>query len=138
MKLNVNGYEKIFEEFKKHRPDWADRVVEYRPKNSWTIRVTRDDGKQIDYNMQSGSSREVRYIAVNDEDINEDDVRSLFASNLAEIMRVKGFGQTLLAERTGLTSAAISKYLNRKSTPTLTAVIKIARALNCAPEELMD
>jgi transcriptional regulator with XRE-family HTH domain len=75
---------------------------------------------------------------VANDDITDDGFRSIFATNLSEIMRIKGFGQAELAERTGLSSAMISKYLNQKATPSMTNLLKIARALNCHPDELYE
>lgn len=139
MELKTKYYEEIFNRFTQQCPAWAREAVEYRPKHTHAIRVTLRNGEQIDYNIQTGSFRFVDRVSVSSPaDVTDKDCRRVFAANLAEMMRVRGVGQAILAARTGLSSAMISKYLNEKSTPSITNVKKIARALNCHPDELYD
>lgn len=139
MEIKTNYYEEIFDSFRRQCPGWANEVVSYRPKNLHAIRITLDDGELLDYNIQTRAYRFVSERNVNsDNEITDHDCRDAFASNLAEIMTMRGYGQSILAEKTGLSPAIISKYLNRKSTPTITNLRKIARALNCLPEELLE
>ena len=53
-------------------------------------------------------------------------------------MKMKGCGQPELAERTGLSTAMISKYMRGLATPSITNLEKIAYALNCSRDELLD
>ena len=139
MELNTKYYEEMFERFTQQCPMWVKDVVEYRPKNLHAIRVKLRNGEQIDYNIKSDTFRYVRQTDVMTcDDINDDEFRKIFANNLTEIMQLRGIGQAVLAERTGLSSAMISKYIHEKSTPTMVNVKRIARALNCHPDELYD
>lgn len=141
MEMNTKYYNEIFERFADRCPDWAENVDGWRPKHTHAIRVMLHNGDQVDYNMRTDSYRyrhADRPILAKPDDITDEDCREAFAINLAEMMQTKGFGQATLAECTGLSSAMISKYLNRKSTPTITNLRKIAYALDCHPDELMD
>ena len=141
MEMNTRYYQEIVARFTERCPDWARDAVRWTPKHTHAIRVTLGNGDSVDYNMRSDSYR-YRYadqpIMTNPNDITDEDCREAFSINLAEMMQTKGFGQASLAECTGLSSAMISKYLNRKSTPTLTNLLKIARALDCHPDQLME
>lgn len=139
MELKTIYYEEMFDRFSRQCPYLAKDAVDYVPKHTHAIRVTLRDGSKVDYNAQTDSFRRVeQYMVTNPDDITDENCRSAFAANLSEIMVMRGIGQAVLAERTGLSSAIISKYLHRKATPTITSVRKIARALNCHPDELYE
>lgn len=137
--INLNKYRDMFETFKRYYPEWEGRVESYAPKNEYSIRVRLQDGNVIIYNERSKSLRWLgEGASMMHDDITDDECRRVFANNLVETMHNKGFNQITLAERTGLSTAAISKYMRAQSTPTITALQKIARAMNCTPEELLD
>lgn len=141
MEFNTKYYQEIFEDFKQQYPGWAADTVRYQPKHTHAIRVFLNNGDQVDYNMRTQTSRYRRAtqsLLSSPNDITDDDCREAFATNLAEFMRIKGFGQNDLSAATGLSTAIISKYLKKKSTPTVTSLRKIAYALDCHPDELME
>ena len=139
MEIKTKRHKEIFEDFAKRHPNWAKDVVECVPKHLNAIRVTYSDGGRMDYNGATHTYRDVpEYYCSSPDDVQDDVIRETFAGNLAEIMRMKGFDQVDLAERTGLTTAAISKYLRKKATPSITSLEKIAYALNCSRDELLD
>lgn len=141
MEINTKYHQEILEDFKQRYPNWAAEIIQCQPKHSHAIRVTLKNGDQIDYNLRTHSSRYRNADQVFDaspDDITDDDCRADFSMNLYEQMKTKGFGQVDLAERTGLSTAMISKYLTRKATPTITSLRKIAYALECHPDELLE
>ena len=139
MEFKTEYYEEMFTKFKDNYPMWAEKAISYRPKHVNAIRITLRNGEVIDYNIQTNSCRFVAQSLVEKTaDVTDNDCREVFAANLAEAMVTKGIGQAVLAERTGLSSACISKYLHKKSTPTITQVEKIARALGCHRDDLLD
>jgi DNA-binding Xre family transcriptional regulator len=139
MEIKTEYYEEMLDEFTRYRPDLASEIRDCKPKHLHAIRITLMNGRQFDYNGRTKTYREVRrnYVAESN-DITDEDCREIFAANLAELMRMKGFGQPELSERTGLSTASISKYLRKKATPTITTLEKIANALNCNRDELLD
>lgn len=139
MKIKTNYYEEMLAKFEENYPMWAEKIVNYRPKHINAIRITLCNGEIIDYNIQTNSCRFITQSAIaKSADVTDDACREVFAANLAEAMVTKGIGQAILAERTGLSSACISKYLHKKSTPTITQVEKIAQALGCHRDDLLD
>lgn len=139
MEINTEYYREMLDRFKQLFPWWSDAITNCRPKNLHSIRVTLSDGKRVDYNFRTDTVRYVTTIDISDiEEITDEECRNVFAANLAEMMRTRGFTQTELAIRTGLSSAIISKYLNGKAIPSIANLKKIARALDCHYDELLE
>ena len=67
-----------------------------------------------------------------DEYISEVEFIDIFAHNLRDIMYEMVFSEGELARRTGMTRAAISRYLNKKRMPTLKALVNLSYVL-CVP-----
>lgn len=67
-----------------------------------------------------------------DEYISEVEFIDIFADNLRDIMYEMDISEGELARRTGMTRAAISRYLNKKRIPTLKALVNLSYVL-CVP-----
>lgn len=61
---------------------------------------------------------------------------SKFAMNLKKLMIEREMTAADISRKTGMTQAALSRYINDKRNPRLNSVIKIAKALN-VPIELL-
>jgi lambda repressor-like predicted transcriptional regulator len=59
-----------------------------------------------------------------------------FAARLRKAMETQGINQEQLAAKTGVGQPAISNMLNRQCRPQRRTVLRLAEALNAAPEEL--
>lgn len=57
--------------------------------------------------------------------------------NLKKLMIEREMTAADIARKSGMTQAALSRYINGKRTPNLNSVIKIAKALNVPIELLM-
>ena len=66
----------------------------------------------------------------------EEDWRKEFALVLRDKMRKKGIKGYMLADKTGLSRIAISKYVNATRTPSSYNLVLIADALGCLISEL--
>lgn len=66
----------------------------------------------------------------------EEDWRKEFALVLRDKMRKKGMKGYMLADKTGLSRIAISKYVNATRTPSSYNLVLIADALGCLVSEL--
>lgn len=64
-----------------------------------------------------------------DEYISEVEFIDIFADNLRDIMYEMDISEGELARRTGMTRAAISRYLNKKRMPTLKALVNLSYVL---------
>lgn len=139
MKLDTKQYEEAYEDFTLYCPMWVDRAVKYTPIHKHIIRVFLDNGDRVEFDNLTKS---FRYLAKNKVDIAEEltdeGCRETFAMNLTDMMRDRGIGQKLLSERTGISQSMLSRYLTRRSTPTLTNIRKIAKVLGCWTHELTD
>ena len=67
-----------------------------------------------------------------DEYISEVEFIDIFADNLRDIMYEMDISEGELARRTGMTRAAISRYINKKRMPTLKALVNLSYVL-CVP-----
>lgn len=75
---------------------------------------------------------------LNLEDITEESCRERISYNLSKHLKENYYTVTLLSKRSGVSSGAISSYINRESTPSLNNIIRLSRALNCTVSELID
>ena len=60
-----------------------------------------------------------------------------FSETLGELIKKSGMTQKEFAQKSGLTEAAISRYLHDNRMPNMEALIKIKGASQCTWEELM-
>lgn len=60
-----------------------------------------------------------------------------FGQNLASLLEKRGVSQSELAKRTGLTTAAISRYITGKREPRGFVVAQIAEAIGVTADELL-
>lgn len=137
--MNTKHYEEVYEKFKKVAPQLASMTVDYRPRGDWGIRVTLTDGAQYDYDIYSPAPRPAQN--KNWEDaalIDEQKCREAFAYRLQDWMKVRNHTQWTLAEYTGLSRGIINNYIHAKTTPSLIAIKKLARALDCSVTELIE
>lgn len=61
-----------------------------------------------------------------------------FGDNLAYQLREADMTQNELAERTGLTQASISRYVNGTQLPGIRAIVNIANVFDCTTDELIN
>ena len=62
----------------------------------------------------------------------------IFGDNLKSMLEHANMTQMELAEYSGLSKAAISRYINKERIPSLRAIINISYALECDVGELID
>lgn len=58
--------------------------------------------------------------------------------NIKRIMELQNMSQKELAEKSGLTEASISKYINDERTPRIDAIVSISHALGVDVKTLID
>lgn len=68
---------------------------------------------------------------------NNGHISKKFSKNLREVIEALGMNQTTLAEKTGLTGAAISQILSGQREPCLSTVVKIMEVIPVKFERLM-
>ena len=70
--------------------------------------------------------------------MNRDEWKATFGENLDYMLKERQMTRGELAEKSGLTKAAISNYILGKRMPTLEAALAIAYALDCSMDDLVD
>lgn len=68
----------------------------------------------------------------------QEEWKDVFGDNLASILRDQRMTQLQLARESGVSTAMISDYVNKRSVPGLFAAINIAYALDMDIGELVD
>jgi transcriptional regulator with XRE-family HTH domain len=68
---------------------------------------------------------------------NRDSTKSEFAKRLYQKMLSKGWTQSQLARYSGLNRDAVSTYIRARSLPSPVSLAKLAKTLDCPPEELL-
>lgn len=69
--------------------------------------------------------------------MSEVELMDIIAGNLSSLMEEKGYSQRDLAEDSGLSEAAISRYLKAQRIPNLKAIFNMCMVLDCEVEELV-
>ena len=137
--MNTKHYDEIFEEFKDYHPYLVNDVDDWRPRGDRGIRLFMKNGMKYDFDKVTKGVRRVEDHAMNRaEDITEERCRASLAYHLREMMGLKGYTQQTLAECTGLGKGSIHNYINGNSTPSATALRKMAQALDCSISDLLD
>ena len=62
----------------------------------------------------------------------------IFSGNLRDLLKEARMTQTDLAEMTGIPKSSISRYIKGQRIPSVTTIIKMAYALDCSVEDLID
>lgn len=68
----------------------------------------------------------------------EQEFRKQFARRLELLMEDRGISRQELTNRTGISAMTISRYLSAKHTAQIDIVVKIAKALSCTVDELVN
>lgn len=64
--------------------------------------------------------------------------KEIFSDNLVSILEEKGMSQAQLARDSGVSTAMISDYINKRSAPGLMAIINMSYVLDMSVDELVD
>ena len=138
-RIDTKWYDEIFEDFKNQHPYMIQEVKSVRPRGDIGIRIETYDGSRYDYDMNTKGIRRVKnFYRSNSKDITDEWCRNSFLYHLTEQMGLKGFTQETLAKYSGVAKGSINKYLHKQATPSMTALRKIAEALECSIADLLD
>lgn len=61
-----------------------------------------------------------------------------FGDNLYELMQESGYTQIELADKSYLSQATISNYINKQKMPGIKAIVNLSYALDCRVDDLVD
>lgn len=114
-------------------PSAFAQVDEYIYIGEYCLVAILRDGSRVCYDQDD---RSIRSLPSDPDNMSEDQFRHEFGIRLRRMMERKKITQSELAERMGVTQCRISNYIHGKNTPSVFAVNKIAKALNCSIDEL--
>lgn len=123
----------LYDEYALYYPKYASITEDWYQESEWDLVAKLSDGSRLIFD---GHMRTIRSLPDTD-DIDERQLRIEFSKRLYKMLDRKGITQLELSKRTGISTMAISKYINRKATPSLHNANKIARALGCSVDDLI-
>lgn len=123
--------EKMFNNFTMRFPFIAEKAVEYCESSEYDITVRLEDGSIFLYDDMEGS---IRKLPSDSASLTKEECDREFGERLMKMMRRKSITQAELSERTGLSQAQVSNYINGRTTPSFYIADKIAKALGCSTE----
>lgn len=111
-------------------PYIAEHAIDVQKTGRLELTIDLDNGDRYVYEGLGNIMSRVR----NKEqlgEMTEYEWRNEFAARLKRKMDQAFVDQTILSERTGISKATLSSYMNGKSTPSIYNLRKIANTLNC-------
>ena len=130
--MKEKHFDYVYKDFKKDHHYSDDDIVDWWPIGANAIIAVLKDGTKLEYHHMLRTVRKVPTY-----NGSEEEWRREFSRRLSFEMYERGFDQTYLAEASGISQTAISKYLHRKTTPSAYAVDRMARALGCYMDDLL-
>lgn len=131
----------IFERFKMNCPYVIPEIKDWWPIDKYVIIIELFDGSAYVYDYILDS---FRYSSLGPDHLkrkrstDEEEWRRRFARELYRNLLMTGMSQLDLSYETGVSSGAISNYINATRTPSAYHVIRFAKALGCDARDLID
>ena len=123
--------EYLFGEMKLYYPWLAVDAEKYVVCGPMQLLVTMKNGKRYIYDNHDRTFEYVR-------EMTEGIWKYRFGRRLCRKMEFAGLGREALSERTGISRGMISNYLNGKALPNAYNLEKLAQALGCTIDDLLN
>ena len=130
--MKEKHYKHVYEGFKMNHHYEESDIEDWWPIGANAIIVQMRDGTKLEYHHMLKTLRQVP-----EYNGSEEEWRREFSRRLSFEMYERGFDQTYLAEKSGISQVSISNYIKRKTTPSAYAVDRMARALGCYMDDLL-
>ena len=130
--MKEKHYKYVYEGFKMNHHYEESEIEDWWPIGANSIIVQMRDGTKVEYPHILKTLRQVP-----EYNGSEEEWRREFSRRLSFEMYERGFDQTYLAEKSGISQVSISNYIKRKTTPSAYAVDRMARALGCYMDDLL-
>ena len=130
--MKEKHYKYVYEGFKMNNHYEESDIEDWWPIGANAIIVQMRDGTKLEYHHMLKTLRQVP-----EYNGSEEEWRREFSRRLSFEMYERGFDQTYLAEKSGISQVSISNYIKRKTTPSAYAVDRMARALGCYMDDLL-
>ena len=126
--------EYLIERFRNDYPYMADEIVDSKLHDKWTIDLIMKNGEKLRYDSIEGLSRTLKETS----SIDDDEWKKALGRRIKRYIWSKGFTQQQLADRTGISQYLISRYINGYVSPSARNLKKIADALSCSADDLLN
>lgn len=134
----IDKWDHIFEHFKMYYLTGDEKAVDWYPSGPFEITVKLSDGSRVIYDDINKTMRMLRDFYKRPLERTESEWKQDFSRRLKRMIRLRSTTQLELAERTGIRPGTISLYVNGKCVPSLYSASKLADALDCSINDLMD
>lgn len=130
-------HKQIVKEISNYDPNLASRIHDWYPGGTYEVILVLDDGSKIQYEGLNHTYRWLpEYVEESDGLLSEEEYKREFAYKFNRLMEATGYGQRTLAEATGISQSAISKYARGDALPGYYNLMKFSHAFNCPVSEL--
>lgn len=130
-------HKRAVEELSNYDPALARRVCDWYPAGEYEVVLVLDDGSKVQYEGLNHTYRWLReHAEQSDGLLTEDEYKREFSYKFNRLMEANGHGQRSLAEATGISQSAISKYVRGEALPGYYNLMKFSHAFNCPVSEL--
>lgn len=126
-------YDEILSRFKLYYPNMYSDTITWCASGPSSIVVKLKDGTAYEYNRIQDTIRRIRT-----ETFNEEVASRELGQNLQKYIQLSGLTQTAIANRAGITTAMLTRYIKGTSTPSVIKARKLASILGCSVDELFD
>lgn len=131
-------YDEIYDTYvQMHLLGDESSIAEWTPYGRNSIDITFKDGSIFRYNYFSNSIMRLNVSTADDNERLKKLAREFFPRKLIKAIGDAGHCQKDVAEETGLTECAISRYCNGDSIPNIISIMLIAKALKCELNDLI-
>lgn len=135
-KFDEKHYQEILDNMELYCPFLSESMIDWRPYDDTTVLVYLDDGTKALYDDMDQTFTIVR-IEDLENGISEAEWRRMFSITLRKIMLKKNINQLELAQAAGMSNVTLSRHISQTCTPNGYTIHKIAKALECSPNDLV-
>ena len=127
----MTGY--VRREFELNYPYIADKMTDCRETKYGEYIIRTSEGKTYLYDS-IGS--QLRILPDDICTMSDQEYAKEFSARLRRMLIRRGVSQLMLSKRTGISNVTVSNYVRGKKVPSLPNLARIAKALNCAMDDL--
>ena len=129
-----SSFETILEQFRMYFPNLYERGVDWWKSGPYHVTILLDDNDRVEFDS---SDNTIRWIPKFDRSSNNDIFRKEIGRNIRKFIVYRGMRQQDVSEKSGITEAMLSRYINGTSLPGLDKLYNLASVLNCSVDDLL-
>lgn len=129
-----SSFETILEQFRMYFPNLYERGVDWWKSGPYHVTILLDDNDRVEFDS---SDNTIRWIPKFDRSSNNDIFKKEIGRNIRKFIVYRGMRQQDVSEKSGITEAMLSRYINGTSLPGLDKLYNLASVLNCSVDDLL-